>query len=95
MAYGTGLEISYRRGKLMAGYVTLPRKEGDRAVRSRKTDEGLVIDYASDGRVIGVEIPTPTGEALQALLRIMKDLDCPEPEKELRPLQQVLAATAT
>ncbi len=77
----------------MAGYLTLPRKEGDRAVRSRKTEEGLVIDYAPDGRVIGVEIPAPTPEAVRALVHMMKDLDCPDPEKELSPLRQVVGVS--
>ena len=83
--------MSYRRGKVLAGYLYLPREASDRAVRSRTTESGLVLDYASDGRLIGVEIPDPTPESLEALTELMRDIECADPELELMPLRRELA----
>lgn len=71
MSRGIYLQMSYWRGKRMAGYLYLPRQDGDRAVRSREAGPGLVVDYAADGRPIGIEITAPsvvTAEAINALL---------------------------
>ena len=91
MTRGTTLRLSCRRGKVLAGYLYLPRKAGDRVARSARTDQGLVLDYAGDGRLIGIELPDPTPDALGALLGKMKELHCADPEQELRPLMQALA----
>ncbi|HUT01045.1 MAG TPA: DUF2283 domain-containing protein [Phycisphaerae bacterium] len=91
MEYGVGLTISFRRGRPLAAYLTLPRREGDHVARSKSTPEGLVIDYAEDGREIGIEIPTPCGESMEALLAKMKELDLEDAESELRPMQRALA----
>lgn len=54
------LEVTYRKGRPLAACFYLPRDDGDRSVRSERATGGLVIDFASDGRAIGVEIPSPT-----------------------------------
>jgi uncharacterized protein YuzE len=61
------LEITYRKGIPVAGYLYLPRQEGDRAERTRRFPDGLLVDYASDGRAIGVEITAPRQLTLEAL----------------------------
>ena len=91
MTRGISLRISFRRGRVLAGYLYLPRKEGDRVARSTRTDEGLVLDYTDDDRLIGIELPSPTSDALRAVLGKMKELHCDNPEQELRPLEQALA----
>jgi uncharacterized protein YuzE len=53
------LEISYRRGKPFAAYLFLPRRPDDRSARTERFSEVLVIDYAADGRPIGIEIVHP------------------------------------
>ncbi|MBK9129818.1 MAG: DUF2283 domain-containing protein [Phycisphaerales bacterium] len=52
------LEVTFRKGRPLAAYCYLPRQDGDRTV---PTDEvgGLVVDFATDGRPIGIEITTP------------------------------------
>jgi uncharacterized protein YuzE len=65
------LEMAYRHGKCMAGYLYLPRRQGDSAARSQEAAPGLVVDYAADGRPIGIEITSPSAvspEAVNALL---------------------------
>ncbi len=61
------LEITYRQGKPLAGYFYLPRKSGDTSVRTERHDSGLLIDFAPDGRAIGIEITAPTKMSLATL----------------------------
>ncbi len=61
------LEITYYDGKPLAAYLTLPRHEGDRSARTERREAGLLIDYAADGRAIGIEITAPTKVTLASL----------------------------
>jgi uncharacterized protein YuzE len=64
------LEITYRQGKPFAAYLYLDRRPGDKADGTERHGSWLV-DYSSDGRVIGVEF-TQVGEVdLAALNRIL------------------------
>jgi hypothetical protein len=65
------LEVTFRRGELLAGYLYLPRKEGDKSVQVKKHGAGMLVDLAADGRPIGIELAIPslvTHEAVNALL---------------------------
>jgi len=61
------LEISYRAGKPFAAYLMLPRQAEDRTARSERFSEVLVIDYATDGRAIGIEIVHPQAVTVDEL----------------------------
>lgn len=74
MTQGTYLEMTYRHGKPIAGYLYLPRKADDRASRSRKVAPGLVVDYAPDGRAIGIEFTSPSAISLESVNRVFADL---------------------
>jgi len=50
------LEITYRGGKAFAAYLYLDSKPGDTAARTERHGQWLV-DFAADGRAIGVEFP--------------------------------------
>ena len=66
------LEITYRRGKPYAAYFHLPHERADFAAKTEKISDDLVVDYAEDGRPIGVEIVSPgyvTRTELSALLK--------------------------
>lgn len=58
------LEVTYRRGRAIAGYYYLPRRPGQRSVRTRRAECGLLVDYARGGRPIGIEISNP-GRAIR------------------------------
>lgn len=65
------LEVSYRNGKPFAAYLFLPRKPDDRSARTERFSETLIIDYAADGRAIGIEIVHPahvTADEINAAL---------------------------
>ncbi len=81
------LEVSYRRGKPLAAYLYLPREAGDRSARTEPQEAGLLVDYAADGRAIGVEITAPSQITLAALKRILATLEqAPATEPEFAPL---------
>jgi len=44
------LEITYRKGKVMAAYLYLPREVGEKSLRTEKFIEGILIDYDEPNR---------------------------------------------
>jgi len=68
------LEVTYCQGKPVAAYYYLPRVAGQRSVRTRRVEPGLLIDYAKDGRPIGVEITAPSALSVTAFNRVLREL---------------------
>ncbi len=83
------LEVTYRKGRCVAAYVQLPRKASDRSVRTEKRAGGLVVDYASDGRPIGIEITSLSRPSLAAINQIISLVDEPASLIELSPVGAV------
>jgi len=82
----TSLHLSYRKGKLLAGYLYLddPRIK---SARNRQMEAGLVVDFAADGHPIGIEITSPTLFSLEALNRVMAALNLdPASPTDIAPL---------
>ena len=61
------LEVTYRKGRPLAAYYYLPRRDGDRSARTEQAEGGLLVDFSSDGRPIGIEISSPSRFDLGAL----------------------------
>ena len=82
------LQITYRKGRPFAAYLYLSHKPGERSTKTQPTSDGLlVVDYAADGRPIGVEITAPEAVNLDRLNALLKDLGQPPLlEQEFRPL---------
>lgn len=81
------LEVSFRRGKPLAAYLYLPRRSDDKSARTERQEAGLLIDYAPDGRPIGVEITSPSDVSMPALNRVLANLQQPPvTTHELAPL---------
>ena len=84
------LEVTYRKGRPLAAYLYLPRRNGESSVRTETSDGGLVVDYAADGRPIGIEITTPSRFDLQALNDLLVSLGQPPIQsQDLAPLVAV------
>jgi uncharacterized protein YuzE len=64
------LEITYREGRAFAAYLYLDRKPGDKAERTKRFDD-WVVDYASDGRAIGVEFTNVGNVDLDSLNQVL------------------------
>lgn len=84
---GSYLKVTYRQGKPLAAYLYFGRLPGDRVERSCEEGEGLVVDYASDGRAIGIEIVNPSSVSLEGINKLLARLhaDAITPS-DLRPL---------
>jgi uncharacterized protein YuzE len=81
------LEVTYRHGKPLAAYLHLERKPGDVAARTEEIEPGLAVDFAEDGRAIGVEIVSPRTVTAEALNRALCSLHLePVAAAELAPL---------
>jgi uncharacterized protein YuzE len=76
------LEVTYRRGRAIAAYYYLPRRSGQRSVRTRRVDAGLLIDYARDGRPIGVEITAPGSLSVRIFNQVLRELGLPPVKRE-------------
>jgi hypothetical protein len=81
------LEVTYRHGKPIAAYYYLPRLPGQRSVRTRRVEPGLLIDFAKGGRPIGVEITAPSTFSVAAFNRVLRELGvAPVRRQDIAPL---------
>ena len=82
------LEVTYRKGRVFAAYLYLPRRPGDVSARTTAPEPGFVVDFSADGRAIGIEITHPEpGTLLASLNRVMLTLRMPPvAQADVRPL---------
>ena len=82
------LEITFRKGKPLAGYLYLAREMGTRSARSEATGKGLVVDFGPEGRPIGIEITAPSRITWTDVNELLKKYDLPPISiEEMGPLQ--------
>ena len=82
------LEVTYRRGRLFAAYLYLPRETGDKSYRTSKAEPGMVIDFNKSGRAIGIEITAPHEVTVVDINRVLSDIGAPPvTEDDIAPLQ--------
>ena len=84
----TYLEVTFRRGKPFAAYLYLPRRPGDSSARTEKREAGMVIDYAADGRPIGIEFTSLSGGLKLGAINEILDAahESPVTPEDLAPL---------
>ena len=81
------LEVTYRRGRALAAYLYLPRRPGDKCAKTTPAGDGLLVDWSTDGRPLGIEILHPARLDAAQLNRVLTDLaQAPLAAEELRPL---------
>jgi len=84
----TFLEVTFRRGQPLAGYLYLSRRPGDKADHSEPIDDTLMVDRTADGRAIGIEIIDPSAVTPERLNALLAALHQPElPASEFAPLK--------
>jgi hypothetical protein len=82
------LEVTFRRGRPVAGYYYLPRRPGEKSVRTLLIELGLVIDFNRTGKPIGIEITAPEKITLPLFNRALKHLGLPAVKRvEFAPLK--------
>lgn len=80
------LEVAFQMGRPLAAYYYLPRRDGDRSVRTERVG-GFVVDFAADGRAIGIEITAPTQLVLDEWNQLLVQLgQVPVARDDLSPL---------
>ncbi len=81
------LEITYRKGKPFAAYLYLDRRPGDKSFRTER-HETWIVDFAPDGRPIGIEFTRIGAVDLPGLNRILAAAHYPAlSQTDLAPLQ--------
>jgi len=81
------LEVTFRHGRPMAAYLYLPRQAGERSSSTRRVEPGMVIDFSSGGKPIGIEITAPSRISLAAINSLLGELGLPPIAKaDLAPL---------
>ena len=70
------LEVTYRQGKPFAAYVYLPRVSGDQVARTERRGS-MLIDFAADGRALGIELTTPADVRLAEINTLLASLRQP------------------
>ena len=83
------LQVTYRKGKAFSAYLHLSHQTGEKSAKTVPSADGLlVVDYAKDGKPIGVEITAPTGVPLDRLNRLLADLgETPLNEHDYLPMR--------
>lgn len=85
------MEITYRKGKPFAAYLFLPVGSGratEKAARTERFSETLLIDFAADGRAIGIEIVHPQSVTEADINRALAHVNQPPlPREEFAPLK--------
>lgn len=64
------LEITYRQGRPLAAYLYLDRRPGDKSTRTERHGS-WAVDFAADGRAIGIEFTQVGRVDLAAVNRIL------------------------
>lgn len=81
------LQVTLREGRPFAAYLYLPRRPGDKSVRTERREGGLLVDFAADGRPIGIEITAPEAFLRNILDGVLAELKQePVTDRELAPL---------
>ena len=82
------LEVTFRHGRPVAAYYYLPRRPGQKSHRTSRVEPGMIIDFARNGRPIGVEMTAPGLISQAALNRVLKQYGLPMVRRtDLAPLK--------
>lgn len=83
------LQITYRKGRAFSAYLHLSHHTGEKSARTVPSPDGLlVVDYAANGRPVGVEITAPLAVPLERLNGLLTNLgEAPLTEEDYRPVR--------
>ncbi|WPL19278.1 hypothetical protein Thiowin_04395 [Thiorhodovibrio winogradskyi] len=76
------LEVTFRRGRPLAAYLYLPRISGDKSDYVVQMGSGLLVDYTTEGKPIGLEITAPAQVSIAELNNVLAALHVPTLTKE-------------
>jgi hypothetical protein len=81
--------VTYRKGRTFAAYLSLSHPTGEKSARTVASPDGLlVVDYAANGRPVGVEITAPQAVPLERLNQLLAELgEAPLAEQDYKPVR--------
>jgi hypothetical protein len=81
------LEVTFRHGRPMAGYLYLPRQVDEKSSSTKRVEPGMVIDFGPGGNPIGIEITAPSQISLESINLVLVELGLPPlTRSDLAPL---------
>ncbi len=81
------LQITYRKGKPFAAYIYLAHRPGLKSARTERVTPEMLIDYATDGTPLGIEIISPGSVSRDEVAAAFNRLGLEPPSAtELAPL---------
>ena len=81
------LEVTFRKGRVLAAYLYLPRPSEAKSVRTEEHGDGILVDYMENGDPMGVEILAPDRITAAVLNEILERLGQPPiTDDEFAPL---------
>jgi len=81
------LEVTFQQGRPFAAYYHLVLHPDVTSARCRRVEPSMVVDYAADGRALGIEITTPAKLTLEDFNHVLGELGLPPvTDEELAPL---------
>mgnify|MGYP003394968128 CR=1 FL=1 len=81
------LQVTYRKGRPSAAYIRLDHRPGAKSARSVECAPDLIVDFAADGRPIGVEVIDPEGVTTGQIFAVFDGLGLARPDAaDLSPL---------
>ncbi len=82
------LEVTFRKGKVLAAYLYLPRQPGTKSAQTREMAPGIRVDYSAAGEAIGIEITAPTHVTVQDVNLVLEHLGAaPLAPEEFAPIK--------
>ena len=81
------LQVTYQDGQPEIAYLSLSRKSGEKSVESERVEPEMVLDFNSEGKLVGIEILDPHEVSLEAINGILQKYGVsPLSEKTLAPI---------
>ena len=81
------LEVTFRKGKPLAAYFYLQRSAGEKSVRTETVGPGLLVDFGTSGKPIGIEITDPHHVSTAQMNAVLARLGQPDLDPlDLAPL---------
>lgn len=81
------VQVTYRKGRPFAAYIYLARHAGEESAKTEEITPDILVDYAADGRPIGIEIVTPEAVDSEDVYAVFDKLALGRPSAaELEPL---------
>ena len=82
------LEVTFRKGRPLAAYLYLPRKNGRKSAKTEGKAGGILVDFSADGEPIGVEITAPGRVSLETINEVLRTLgQSPIQSEDIAPMK--------